>query len=34
VLRAAREIAVDGSFAGLDGAASFAELNDLFTPRW
>jgi 2-methylisocitrate lyase-like PEP mutase family enzyme len=30
-LRAARQIATDGSFAGLDGAASFAELNAMFT---
>jgi 2-methylisocitrate lyase-like PEP mutase family enzyme len=29
-LRAAREIAHQGSFAGLDGAASFGELNALF----
>jgi 2-methylisocitrate lyase-like PEP mutase family enzyme len=30
-LRAAREIARQGSFAGLDGAASFAELNRMFS---
>jgi 2-methylisocitrate lyase-like PEP mutase family enzyme len=29
-IRAARSIAEDGSFDGLGGAASFAELNDLF----
>jgi 2-methylisocitrate lyase-like PEP mutase family enzyme len=29
-LRAARGIAEDGSFAGLDGAAPFAELNAMF----
>jgi 2-methylisocitrate lyase-like PEP mutase family enzyme len=29
-LRAARGIAEDGSFAGLDGAATFAELNTMF----
>ena len=29
-IRASKEIAGEGSFAGLDGAASFAELNDLF----
>ncbi len=29
-IRAARQLADDGSFAGLDGAASFAELNALF----
>jgi len=27
---AARQIAEAGSFGGLDGAASFAELNELF----
>jgi 2-methylisocitrate lyase-like PEP mutase family enzyme len=33
-LRAARGIAEEGSFAGLDGAATFAELNAMFeTPR-
>ena len=32
-LRASREIAGRGSFAGLEGAASFAELNELFA-RW
>jgi 2-methylisocitrate lyase-like PEP mutase family enzyme len=32
-LRAAREIAQDGSFAGLDGAAPFAELNAMFGAR-
>ena len=30
-LRAARTIADEGSFAGLDGAASFAELNAMFS---
>lgn len=34
VLRAARQIADDGSFAGLDRAASFAELNALFSSTW
>jgi 2-methylisocitrate lyase-like PEP mutase family enzyme len=29
-IRAARQIADEGSFAGLDGAASFADLNALF----
>ncbi len=29
-LHAARELAQDGSFAGLDGAASFADLNAMF----
>ena len=29
-IRAARQIAVEGSFAGLEGAASFAELNVVF----
>jgi 2-methylisocitrate lyase-like PEP mutase family enzyme len=32
-LRTSREIADEGSFAGLDGAASFIELNELFA-RW
>jgi 2-methylisocitrate lyase-like PEP mutase family enzyme len=32
-LRSAREIAGEGSFGGLDGAASFTELNELFS-RW
>ena len=32
-LRAARRLADEGSFAGLDGAAPFAELNRLFAPR-
>jgi methylisocitrate lyase len=32
-LRAAREIAGTGSFDGLAGAASFAELNDVFRER-
>jgi 2-methylisocitrate lyase-like PEP mutase family enzyme len=32
-LRAARTLAKDGSFAGLDGAASFAELNAMFAAR-
>jgi len=31
LLRSAREIAVDGSFAGLEGAAPFEELNALFS---
>ncbi len=31
-LRAARTIAADGSFAGLDGAAPFAQLNAMFAP--
>ncbi|MBV8464123.1 MAG: isocitrate lyase/phosphoenolpyruvate mutase family protein [Acidimicrobiales bacterium] len=31
-LRVAGEIAADGSFAGLDTAAPFAQLNDLFRP--
>jgi 2-methylisocitrate lyase-like PEP mutase family enzyme len=30
LLRAARQIAEDGSFAGLDGAATFAEMNSIF----
>jgi len=29
-LRAAKQLAEEGSFAGLDGAASFAALNALF----
>jgi 2-methylisocitrate lyase-like PEP mutase family enzyme len=32
-LRAARTLAQEGSFAGLDGAASFAELNAMFAAR-
>jgi 2-methylisocitrate lyase-like PEP mutase family enzyme len=31
-LRAAREIADNGSFAGLEGAATFDELNRIFEP--
>ncbi len=33
LIRAAKGIAAEGSFAGLDGAASFAEMNDLFQGR-
>lgn len=33
-IRAARTIAADGSFSGLQGLASFAELNSLFQGRW
>lgn len=33
-MRAAREIAEAGSFAGFDGAVSFAELNSLFEGDW
>jgi 2-methylisocitrate lyase-like PEP mutase family enzyme len=33
VLRAARTLAEEGSFSGLDGAAPFAELNALFGSR-
>jgi hypothetical protein len=32
-LRAAGQIAHEGSFAALDGAASFAELNRMFDQR-
>jgi 2-methylisocitrate lyase-like PEP mutase family enzyme len=32
-LRAAREIADEGTFQALSGAANFAELNDLFSPK-